>query len=301
MGEGAPQRKWLRGLPVGRLSLSANLLGILLMLASTLFQTTMQASIRAVPDDLHPFMIVFFRNFLGLMLLIIWHARSLKQVLTTERLKLHGLRGGLQITAMLMFFTAVTITPLAQVAAISFTAPLFASLLAIPFLLEKARPRRLFAIGFGFAGMVLILRPGVEAIDLGPLLVVVASMFWGATMIVIKVLSRTDSPATITIYMGFFMTPIAALVAIPVWVTPNLEQLAWLLFIGLLGTMAQITLVASFRKAEATAVLPFDFFKLIWSSLLGWMAFSELPDIWAWIGGTIIFSSTTYLAYREAK
>jgi len=289
------------GIKIGRLVLSANLVGIALMVASTLFQTAMQASIRSVPGDIHPFMIVFFRNLFGLGLLMIWHARAMGHLVRTSHMRLHGLRGGLQIMAMLMFFTAVTITPLAKIAAISFTAPLFASLMAIPFLGEKARPRRVVAIALGLTGMLLILRPGVEVLALGPLLAVGASLFWGVTLIVIKVLSRTDSSTTITLYMGFFMTPIALVVALPVWQTPDMEQVLWLLLVGLLGTMSQVTLVGSFRLAEATAVLPFDFFKLIWGSVVGYLVFSELPDLWAWIGGTIIFGSTMFLAYKETR
>ena len=302
--ESPPRRnldKLLKRLPFGRLALSANLAGIALMLISTLCQTSMQASIRSVPGDLHPFVIVFFRNLFGLMLLLIWHARVLRKTLSTERMRLHALRGGVNVLAMLMFFTAVTITPLSEVAALSFTAPLFAALLAIPFLREKARPRRLVVIGIGLAGMLIILRPGLTTVTLGQVLVVLASILWAGALIVIKTLSRTDSPVTITIYMGIFMTPIAGLAAIAFWQTPNLEQFFWLILIGLLGTLAQVSLVGSFRMAEATAVLPFDFFKLIWGSVVGFFMFSEIPDGWTWIGGGVIFASSTYLAYREAQ
>ena len=271
------------------------------MLLSTLSQAGMQIFLRTVPGGMHPFQMAFFRNFFGVLLLLGWYLPQGKSVLKTTRIKGHLLRGLLNVVAMLMFFTAVLQTPLAQVAALSFTAPLFASLLAIPLLKERFRPRRMVVIVVGVLGMLLILRPGLEVVGTGPILVVVASIFWGMALLVIKTLSSSDSPATITVYMGIFMAPLALVAALPVWVQPTLLQLLWMVMVAVLGTMSQMTLVQSFRLAEASAVLPVDFFKLIWGAVLGHLLFAEVPDSFTWIGGVVIFSSTTYLALRESR
>lgn len=135
----------------------------------------------------------------------------------------------------------------------------------------------------------------------GPVLILASSFFWGLALIVIKMLSRTETTATTLIYMGLFITPLSLFPALPVWQWPGLEQMGWLLMIALLGTTAHMALNQSFRLAEATLVMPLDFFKLLWGSLWGYLFFAEVPDPLTWLGGTVIFVSITYLAFREAR
>ncbi|NIP74066.1 MAG: DMT family transporter, partial [Gammaproteobacteria bacterium] len=216
----------------------------------------------------------FFRNFLALLLLLGWHRSRFFGYFRTAHLKLHLLRGGLNVVAMLMFFTAVLITPLADVAALGFTAPLFASLLAIVVLRERLRWHRLLVIAFGFVGAVVILRPGFAAVGQGPVLLLMSAALWSVTMLVIKMIARTDSSVTITVYMGSVMAPLSLLAALWFWQWPTLEQLGWFVVISALGTLGQVSLAQSFRIAEVTAVLPLDFMKLVWGSLLGFFIFA---------------------------
>lgn len=280
---------------------SDNLAGIGLMTASTVFVAVMYVVIRKVPGGLHPFELVFFRNLFGVLILVLTHWRSLGKLFRTQRLRLHLLRGTLNLTAMLMFFTAVLITPLAEVTALGFTAPLFASLLAIVVLKERPGMYRLLVMALGFGGMLMILRPGINVIQSGSLLILGSSTFWAVTMMVIKKLTRTESSSTITVYMGVFMAPLSLIPAVFVWQWPDPQQLLWLVGVALLGTLGQVTLAQSFRFAEVTAVLPLDFFKLIWGGLLGFYIFAEIPDGWTLLGGVVIFASTTYLTIREAR
>jgi drug/metabolite transporter (DMT)-like permease len=279
----------------------ASLRGAVLILASTLFFSAMHGGIRHVATDLHPFEVAFFRNLFGLVAILPLFGRSGLAVLRTTRLRLHALRGGLQVIAMLSFFTALTLAPLAEVSALSFTAPLFASLGATLFLGEVMRLRRWSALIVGFLGALIIIRPGLEAINLGTLLVLFASALWATAMLVIKTLGRTESSITTTAYMGLFLTPLSFLPALFVWQWPSWEQLAWLVAIGALGTFGHLAMAQAFKEAEATAVLPFDFTRLIWASVIGYLAFAEIPDLFTWIGGIVIFSSSTYIAVREAK
>lgn len=281
--------------------LSGNVLGMVLMALSTGCMATMYVAIREVPGGMHPFEIVFFRNLFALGLLVAWQAPGGLAVLRTAHLRLHGLRGALNVVAMLAFFYAVTITPLAEVAALGFTAPLFASVLALLLLRERVHRHRVTVIAFGFVGALVVLRPGVEGVHLGALLLLFSSSMWAMALMVIKVLARTDSSATITLYMVLVMTPLALVPALLVWQWPTLVQLGWFALIALLGTLGQLCLAQSFRVAEVTAVLPLDFLKLVWGSLLGFVLFAEVPDVWTWVGGAMIFGSTTYLALRESR
>lgn len=274
---------------------------MLLIVVSTLGFSGMHAIIKHTASDLHPFEIAFFRNFFGLVVLLPFLVRHGLVVFRTEKLPLHMLRSGIQVCAMLMFFTAVSISPLAKISAMSFTAPLFATIGAVIFLGERLRLRRVTALIVGFIGALIIIRPGLVTLDTGAILVLTSSAIWAGAMLVIKVLSRTDSSLTITAYMGLFMTPLSLIPAVFVWQWPTAEEYAWLLLMGAVGSIAHVAMAQAFKLADATAVLPLDFTRLIWASALGFFIFAEVPELFTWIGGLTIFASTTYIAYREAK
>jgi drug/metabolite transporter (DMT)-like permease len=190
--------------------------------------------------------------------------------------------------------------PLAQTTSLSFSAPLFATLLAILVLGEKVRIRRITALALGFVGMLLVVRPGFAEVNLGSLLIICSSLTWGTAIAIIKSMSKTESSATLTVYMGLFLTPITGVFAFFVWETPTWEQLGLLFIVGILGTVGHLAFAQSFKTADSTAVLPLDFTRLIWASIVGFVVWHEIPDAWAWIGGSVIFASATYIAYREA-
>ena len=280
-------------------SRDATLASLLIVVSAAGF-SSMHAVIRHVSEDLHSFEVAFFRNAFGLLALTPFFVRHGAAMLRTDRLPLHLLRAGLQVVSMLAFFTALRTTPLALASALSFTAPLFAAVGAFVFLREHFRLRRLIALLFGFGGALVILRPGLVAIDRGSALVLSSSLLWAVTMLLIKHLSATESSLTLTAYMGLLMTPLSALPAATVWRTPDLAELGWLALLGSVGGLSQLAMAEAFRRAEATAVLPFDYSRLIWASLLGYLVFAEVPEVWTWVGGTMIFASTLYMTYREA-
>ena len=251
-----------------------------MMAAAAAAFSFMHAAIRHLSGEMHPFEIAFFRVFFGFVALAPVFMRQGWAPLQTKNVKLFAYRGLLNAAAMLMFFYSLSITPLATVAALGFTAPLFATLLAMLMLGEVVRLRRWTAILIGFAGTLIILRPGVVEVGLGPLLVVASSVVWAFALMIIKVLTRTESSVTITAYASIFLSPICLAVAIPYWTWPGLEQLAWLAAIGVVGTIAQTAMNQSFKLADASAVLPVDFTKLIWASAIGFALFGEIPDIW---------------------
>lgn len=277
-----------------------NFLGILLMVLATLMMTSMLICIRLVPGNLHPYQLAFFRNFLGLIFLVTWQARKGFTFLKTTKLRLHLTRGTFNAMAMLAFFPAIFLTPIATLTALGFTSQLFASLLSIFILKERFRFRRLGVIVFGLTGTLIILRPGIQSVNLGSLLALFAAMMWAVNLLLIKILSRTDKSMTIATYMVVFTTPVTLLASISVWQWPDLSQIPWLLLIACLGTTGQICLGQSFKFSEVSAVLPLDFLQLIWGALMGFFIFGESPDLWIWVGGTIIASSTTFLIFKES-
>ncbi len=273
--------------------------GCVYMLASTVFFATMHACVRFVSAEVHPFEVTFFRNLFGFFALLPWLIIQGLEPLRTRRIGLHFARAGTNVIAMLMFFTALSMTPMVQVQALAFTAPLFTTVLAALFLKEVVKIRRWLATLAGFIGALIIIRPGIQPIDAGALLTLASAAVWAVTMIIIKQLSRTDSAFTITAYMVILMTPMSLVAAVPVWTWPNLNQLGWLAACGVTGTVAQFLMAQAFRSADTSVVLPLDFMKVVWGALIAWLWFGELVGIWTWVGAVIIFIGATYIAFRE--
>jgi len=274
--------------------------GMFLIGVSALGFSIMHVMIRLLTSELHPFEVAFFRNLFGVMSLLPILARLGTKVLRTERLPLHALRSILGLVSMLFFFTALQKTGLPKVTAMSFTAPLFATAGAVLFLRERIHARRIIALLVGFAGTVVVMRPET-GVDAGVVMVLISSALWAVALLTIKALSHTESSFQVTFYTGLFMAPLSFIPAAFVWTWPTPREYLWLAAMGMVGTISQLIMTQAFREADATAVLPVDFTRLLWASLFGWLVFNESPELATLIGGTLIFVSTTYITFREAR
>lgn len=279
--------------------LPANVQGMAWMFLTTIMIVTMHTFIRDLTTQLHPFEVAFFRNFFGAPIAIFLLVRYGWGLFRTERIRVHVVRSVGHVCAMMMFFFGISMTPLATANALAFAAPLFAAALAMLFLGEVFRWQRWAALLFGFAGTLVILRPGFAQIDTGPLLILASSFIWGSILVVIKSLGRRDAPPTIIVYMVAFMVPLSLIPALFVWTWPTWEQLGLMFVMGMVGTAGHLTLAQALRLADTVVVLPIDFFRLIWASIFGFFLFAEVPDVFTWIGGVMIFAGATYLAFRE--
>ena len=274
--------------------------GIAMMIIPTVFFSLMHAMVRGLSFSLHPLQLAFLRTGMGLIVMAPWILRSGFTVFRTTRIKAHVIRSAMNIVAMFAFFMGISMTPLALTTSLTFTSPIFAGVLAVIFLGERFHLRRWSAIIVGFIGTLIILQPGLVPLELGPMLILTSAMIWGATLIVIRMLGRTESSLTITLYMSLFMSLFAAIPAFFVWTWPTAVEWGWLFAIAVTGTVAQVAIAQSLKEAEASAVMPFDSLKLIWASVLGYLVFGEIPGIFIFLGGAIIFVSSLYLAYRES-
>jgi drug/metabolite transporter (DMT)-like permease len=275
--------------------------GMAYMLACGFAFAAMNAIIRYMSADLHPLEIAFFRSLFGLLAFAPAFIRHGIEPLRTGRPAMHLLRGSLNVVSMTLFFTAISLVPLAKVAALGFSAPLFATVLAVVLLGEAIHARRIVALIVGFAGTMIILRPGYGGMDLGAVLVLISSLGYATGLIVIKSLTRTESSTTISIYAMLFTTPATFLLALSVWQAPTWSQLAWMAAIGGIGSLAHLAFAEAVKAVDITVVMPIDFTKLIWSAIIGYLVFAEVPDAWTWVGGTVIFSAVIYIAYREKR
>lgn len=271
------------------------------MVGAALSFAVMIAVLRHVTASLHPFEAAFFRNLVGVAWMLPWFMRAGRGALHTRRFKLHLLRAACGLSAMLCLFSAVSLIPIAEATALTFAAPLFGVAGAALVLGERVRLRRWSATLTGFAGVLIILRPGAGAISTGALAALAAAVFMAGAMLTIKSLSRSERPEAIVLYFGLLVTPLSALPAAFVWTTPPATLWPWLVVMGLAATLGQILLVRAFAAADASVVLPFDFSRLVFVAVLGALFFGEIPDLWTWLGGGVIIAATVYIAHRESR
>jgi drug/metabolite transporter (DMT)-like permease len=217
-----------------------------------------------------------------------------------RRPKLFFFRAAINAVGMYCGFTALTLIPLAQMTALSFTTPLFVTSGAVLFLGEIIRVRRIVAICIGFFGTLIILQPGVVDVTAGSLLALVHALTIAIASLIVKVLTRSDSQHAIVTWMVVMQTPLALIPSLWVWEWPDLLTWGFLWGMALSGTIAHLCFTRAFSLVDITALQPLEFIKLPFAVILAWVVFAELPGLWTFVGGAVIFGSTVYITRREA-
>ncbi len=262
--------------------------GVLWMVVAAASFALMINLVRRASASLPVLEIAFFRNLFGLAVMLPWLAREGRRALATRRPGLHLLRGVLALTAMLGWFTTLAHMPLVEATALSFTAPVFASLLAIPLLGEPASGRRFLALAVAFAGTLVILRPGLAVLDPVAPLALATALVWGASTVLVKRLTLTETPAAVVTWMVLFTTPASLLLALPVWRTPTAAELALLALLGAAGSLGHYGMTRALEAADAGTVAPLDYLRLPLVALFAWLLFGERTEAWTWAGAGLI-------------
>jgi len=263
--------------------------------------TIMTILVRQLSADYSSFEILFFRNLVSVCILLPLAMRSGLSSLKTQRLPLHSLRALLSYIGVLLRFYGIANIPLPDVTALSFTQPLFVVILAALILKEAVNGARWIAVIAGFVGLLVIVRPGVVAVELATVLVLLSAFSYAVSNICVKRLMTTDTANQSVFYFNLLMLPIALVPALFVWVTPALADLPLFVAIGVNGTIAVYAYARSFTLADASAVMPFDFLRMPMAATAAFLLFSETGDIWTWVGSVIIFASSYFLARSSSK
>lgn len=254
--------------------------------------------VRHLSGDLPATEVVLVRNLVGLAMLLPWFMDVGFGALRTGRLGMHVTRGFLSMTNVVCQYGALALIPVADMAAITFLQPILGAVIAVIFLHEVLNRRRVTATVAGFAGALLIIRPGFEAFNLGMLLALGSALSGAVVAIMIKDMLKTESPDAIVAYLYIFQTGFVLIPTIWLWVTPTWEQLIWMMLLGVTSAGLQRSFNRGMAATDATFALPFNFSRLLWAALLGWLVFAEFPDVWTWVGGSIIFVASVYLLRR---
>ncbi len=271
------------------------------MMAAALSFTVMTTLVRLVGQEIHPFQIGFVRILVNIVLILPFVLRTGRSIWRTTNHKAYALRGLFGFAFVLTYFAGAALIPVPDSQALIFTSPLFVTAMAVVFLGERLRGQRTMALVIGFCGAMIILRPGLDEVNIGAVLVLIAAVANAASNTVVKYTTRSDHPDKAVFYLMIWVAPMIFVPAMMVWKPPTWYQLALMIGIGVFATFNQRFLSRAFAAADATAVLPFDFARLPFAALIGWLVFADFPDIWVWVGAAVIFGASIYLTRSEAR
>ena len=278
------------------------LVGIGLITLAMAVLSAMDAVVKWLATDYPTIQLMFFRScfaFLPLAPLILRAGPA--AALRTGNLPAHALRSVFGLGALGCFFWSLVYLPLADAAAIAFAAPLFVTALSMPILGEAVGLRRWSAVGLGFLGVLVMVRPGVGVFQPAALLPLAAALFLSLMVLYVRKLTRTESDTAIVFYYTLVCTLVTGAIVPFFWVTPDPTDLLLLISVGVLGGIGQILLTAAYRRTEASILAPFDYTAMAWAVLFGFLVWNELPAINIWIGVAIVIASGVYIIYREAE
>lgn len=260
------------------------LVGAALILFSEMFLVLSGMVIKQISADLPTEMIVFFRNFLGLILFIPWLMRKGTRVLHTKKLRFHLMRATVGVTAMTCLFYSWGHLPLAQAALLKQTAPFFMPLIAFWWLGERISKRVKLAIFVGFVGVALILNPQQSTVNVGILIALAGACLGALAKVTVRRMRDSESPQLIVFYFAFFS---AILSAIPAWLTGvglTLFQFGWLIVLAATSTVAQLSLSKAYGMAPAGQLAPYTYGSVAMAALLGWLVWDEVLGLHTLLG-----------------
>lgn len=271
-----------------------------MVLAATSF-TVMIVCVRYLDGRYPSVEVVLFRALAGLGFALPTLLRHGAVGLRTRHFPMHVSRTLFALAAMITFYYGVAYVPLGNATAYSFIIPLFATVGAALVLRERVDGPRWAATLFGFAGALVILRPGYLDFTLPVLMLLLSAAFYAGSWISLKILTRTESASMIVFFMNVMIVPLALVPTLFIGTLPTADDLLILIAIGLTGTYAHFCQARAFASADASAVMPFDFLRLPIAVSLAWLVFAETTDLYTWIGAAMIFAGSYFITWRESR
>jgi drug/metabolite transporter (DMT)-like permease len=274
--------------------------GIALILASTVFLGVSDATAKYLSATLPSIEIAWVRFLVfALIMLPAMVPGTPLYSLSTSRLPLQLMRGAMLLGSSLFFISGLRYLPIAEASATGFVSPLFVTALSILFLSERVGIRRWLATAAGLIGVLIILRPGTSAFHPAAFFPIVSAFAWATTLIMTRMMSGREPALTTMTYSAISGVVIVSLLVPFVWVAPTWHEVLLGVLIGLTSTAGQWIVVLAFRYADASVLAPFSYTQLLWASVLGFLIFGEVPDLWTVVGAAIIVASGLYTAHRE--
>jgi len=273
--------------------------GALYMIGASLLFAAMGAIVKIVSQSLPNEMVVFFRSLFGLLALTPWLVRRGRRGIATRRWREHLLRGSAGLGAMYCYFYALAHLRLADATLLNYTTPLFVPLIAAAWLGEKV-PRRLWGLlALGFAGIALILKPGLALVEPAAFIGLLSGALAAVAMVGVRNLSRTEPTTRIVFYFSLIAATVSAVPLAWRWENPPAELWGWLVAMGGLATTAQLLMTRAYACAPAAQIGPFVYTIVLFAALLGWALWGEIPDLLS-AGGALLVCAGGVLTIRQA-
>ena len=255
--------------------------------------------VRYVGSDVPAPEAAFIRYVIGLVLMLPFLLRLPLRGIGGRVVMVYGLRGLAHALAVILWFYAMARIPIAEVTAIGYTSPIYITIGAALFFGERLALRRILAVLAGFAGAMVILRPGFQEVSQGQLAQVVSAPLFALSYLIAKRLSRDQNPVLVVAMLSVFVTIGLAPFALAVWVTPAWTDVFWLGLVAVFATLGHFTMTKALAAAPLMVIQPVTFLQLVWATILGALAFGEAVDVWVLAGGGIIIAAVSFISYRE--
>lgn len=278
-------------------------LGIGLAVLAVVLFTVMDTIGKSLTASYPVEQVVWARYFFSLLvLLLLIPPVGVRELVGTRRLGLQVGRGLLLALATLCMMTAISLIPLADAYTIMFTAPLLVTVFSVPLLGERVGWRRWSAVLVGFAGVLIVIRPGIGAVHWAMLLPLITAVCFALYQILTRKVSETDgeSPFAMLFYLGLVGTIVFTALAPFVWRPVAAVDWAWMVTMGTIGAVSHLMLIRALTIIPASLVSPFTYTQIVWALILGYLVFGDLPDRWMLIGAAVIIASGLFVFYREA-
>jgi drug/metabolite transporter (DMT)-like permease len=272
--------------------------GAFLMVTSALLFAAMGEAVRMASAQLSNAMVVFFRNAFGLLALSPWLVSLGPKGLRTRAWPEHLVRGLAGLASMYCYFYAIAQIGLSEAILLNYSLPLFMPLIARVWLREEVPPSLWRALGLGFLGILLILRPGVGVFRPAALAALVAAVLAALAQVGVRRLTQTEPVARIVFYFALISTLVSAVPLISVWTTPKHGLWTVLVALGALATLAQLVMTKAYAHAPAAQVGPFIYSAVVFAGLMDWWLWGRLPDL-AFVAGAILVAAAGILTLRS--
>jgi len=273
-------------------------LGLAYILLSVLFASLMVILIKYLSETVNIYSILFYRGCFGFLFVLFFFIKIDLNILYTEKIHLHLVRSIINALALYFWFTSLTMSSLADVSAIGNSAPIFATLLAIVFMKEKIILSRMFAILLGFLGVITILSPSFDYIEIGHYYALIAAILWGFLVVFLKNLTRTENFFSVIFYFQLFLFMSFGILFYEFIEIPSTFNFIFILLLALFGNLSQICYFQALKLKDITYISPFEYLRFIFLALFGIIFFYEYPSIRTYIGSLIIFSGIIALNYK---
>jgi drug/metabolite transporter (DMT)-like permease len=275
--------------------------GFVLAVVSGLFFTGLNTAAKELASEMPPLLVSWGRWVAGVALIApyLWWRVGLAGMRTHD-MKLHVFRGLFHTPGYGLWYEAVAWLPLATMAALGFTGPIFVTLGAVLFLRETVHWRRWLAVATGFVGMLVIVRPGLVELNPGIVMMLLAVPLISASNLVAKVVAGRDKPAIVVLWQSVVGTICFAPFGLWFWQTPTAMQLLLFLAAGFFGTMGYFFITWAYRLLDISALQSITFLGIVWAALMDVAVWGKTSDVWTFVGAGIIVAATTYIAHREA-